>query len=148
MPVRAEYCSPEIMCLADASSWGQGKRDPSLHQQVPEISSAGDLFLWQSAQTLQRKPVVQADSLSMLTVRCAGYPEMTSLAYFASSTACIGAIACLSQQQTARVGNALGMVGVSGGVAATMGALGADAAVYTQIAGVPLALTISSVCSL
>ena len=65
---------------------------------------------------------------------------MTSLAYFASSTACIGAIACLSQQQTARVGNALGMVGVSGGIAATMGALGADAAVYTQIAGAPLAL--------
>ena len=69
------------------------------------------------------------------SLACAGYPEMTSMAYFASSTACIGAIACLSQQQTARVGNALGMIGVSGGIAATMGALGADAAVYTQIAG-------------
>ena len=57
------------------------------------------------------------------------------MAYLVSSGACIGAIACLSQQSTARVGNALGLIGVSGGIAATLGAVGGDAGTYAQIAG-------------
>ena len=65
----------------------------------------------------------------------AGYPEMTNMAYLASSGLCIGAIGCLSNQKTARIGNALGLMGVGGGVAATLGAIGGDAALYGQIAG-------------
>lgn len=64
-----------------------------------------------------------------------GAPEMTNLAYLASSGLCIGAIACLSQQTTARVGNALGMMGVSTGIAATLGIVPASPALFAQIAG-------------
>merc|ERR1712223_901007 len=52
-----------------------------------------------------------------------GYPEIHKMAYLASSLCCVGALAGLSSQPTARLGNALGMIGVSGGVAATLGQL-------------------------
>ena len=51
-----------------------------------------------------------------------GYPEVHQMAYLASGLACIGALGGLSAQPTARLGNALGMIGVSSGVAATIGA--------------------------
>ena len=51
-----------------------------------------------------------------------GASEMATMAYLASSSACIGAIACLAQQKTARLGNALGLLGVSGGVATALAA--------------------------
>ncbi len=43
--------------------------------------------------------------------------------YLGSGLCCVGALAGLSNQTTARLGNALGMMGVAGGVAATLGAL-------------------------
>merc|ERR1712117_870907 len=46
-----------------------------------------------------------------------GYPEVHQMAYLASGLACIGALGGLSAQPTARLGNALGMIGVSSGVA-------------------------------
>merc|ERR1712038_728318 len=52
-----------------------------------------------------------------------GYPEVHQMAYLASSLCCVGALAGLSAQPTARVGNALGMIGVTGGVACTLGQL-------------------------
>ncbi len=60
---------------------------------------------------------------------------MTNMAYLASSGLCIGAIGCLSQQSTARVGNALGIIGVSGGIAATLGTIAGGPAVVAQILG-------------
>ena len=70
-------------------------------------------------------------------MRCvtAGYTEMTNAAYLASAGLCIGSIACLSQQSTARMGNALGLIGVSSGIAATVGLLPSDPAILAQIAG-------------
>merc|ERR1712001_401974 len=44
-----------------------------------------------------------------------GYPEVHTMGYLASSLCCVGALAGLSSQPTARLGNALGMIGVSGG---------------------------------
>merc|ERR1712226_1110935 len=52
-----------------------------------------------------------------------GYPEIPKMAYLTSSLCCVGALAGLSSQPTARLGNALGMIGVSGGVVATLGQL-------------------------
>lgn len=43
--------------------------------------------------------------------------------YLGSGLCCVGALAGLSKQSTARLGNALGMIGVAGGIAATFGAL-------------------------
>jgi hypothetical protein len=45
------------------------------------------------------------------------------MAYLASSLCCIGALGGLSAQPTARLGNALGIIGVSTGIAATLGLL-------------------------
>ncbi|KAK6033422.1 putative NAD(P) transhydrogenase subunit beta [Ostertagia ostertagi] len=55
-----------------------------------------------------------------------GAPCAHSLAYLGSSLCCVGALAGLSSQKTARVGNALGMTGVAGGLAATLGILSPD----------------------
>ena len=63
---------------------------------------------------------------------------MTNAAYLASAGLCIGSIACLSQQSTARMGNALGLIGVSSGIAATVGLLPSDPAILAQIAGMLL----------
>merc|ERR1712212_78375 len=65
-----------------------------------------------------------------------GYPEIHQMAYLASGLACIGALGGLSAQPTARLGNALGMIGVSSGVAATLGLLQPDPEVLTQMAAV------------
>ena len=71
---------------------------------------------------------------------------MTNMAYLASSGLCIGAIACLSNQKTARTGNALGLMGVGGGIAATLGAIGGTAPLYGQIIGTFPQLAHSSRC--
>merc|ERR1712012_238267 len=52
-----------------------------------------------------------------------GYPEIHQIAYLGSGLCCVGALAGLSSQPTARLGNTLGMIGVSGGVIATVGQL-------------------------
>lgn len=51
------------------------------------------------------------------------FPFSLQMMYLGSGLCCVGALAGLSNQKTARLGNALGMIGVVGGVAATLGAL-------------------------
>uniref|UniRef100_A0AAQ5XU16 proton-translocating NAD(P)(+) transhydrogenase n=1 Tax=Amphiprion ocellaris TaxID=80972 RepID=A0AAQ5XU16_AMPOC len=51
-----------------------------------------------------------------------GY-NIEQMMYLGSGLCCVGALAGLSNQTTARLGNALGMMGVAGGIAATLGAL-------------------------
>merc|ERR1711936_694021 len=64
-----------------------------------------------------------------------GYPEVHQMAYLASGLACIGALGGLSAQPTARLGNALGMIGVRSGIASTIGLLQPTPEVLTQMAG-------------
>ena len=61
------------------------------------------------------------------------YPDIHQLAYLASSLACVGAISGLATQKTARIGNVLGLIGVSGGLATTLGILKPELAVLTQM---------------
>ncbi|XP_069631204.1 LOW QUALITY PROTEIN: NAD(P) transhydrogenase, mitochondrial-like [Haliaeetus albicilla] len=51
-----------------------------------------------------------------------GY-NIEQMMYLGSGLCCVGALAGLSTQGTARLGNALGMIGVAGGLAATLGGL-------------------------
>ncbi|XP_069767684.1 NAD(P) transhydrogenase, mitochondrial-like [Narcine bancroftii] len=51
-----------------------------------------------------------------------GY-NIEQMMYLGSGLCCVGALAGLSAQKTARLGNALGMIGVAGGLAATLGAI-------------------------
>ncbi|XP_078283624.1 nicotinamide nucleotide transhydrogenase 2 [Rhinoraja longicauda] len=55
------------------------------------------------------------------TALASGY-NIEQMMYLGSGLCCIGALAGLSTQKTARLGNALGMIGVAGGLAATLGA--------------------------
>lgn len=63
-----------------------------------------------------------------------GYSEIHQMSYLVSSLCCIGALAGLSAQTTSRLGNNLGMIGVSGGIAATLGHIAPSTDVMTQMA--------------
>ncbi|KAJ0181250.1 hypothetical protein K1T71_003335 [Dendrolimus kikuchii] len=71
-----------------------------------------------------------------ITTAMQGYPEVHQMAYLASSLCCVGALAGLSSQSTARKGNYLGMIGVAGGIAATLGALTPSTEVLAQMLAV------------
>ena len=53
--------------------------------------------------------------------------------YFISGLCCVGALGGLSNQKTARSGNALGIIGVSGGIAATLGQIAPSTDLLTQM---------------
>merc|ERR1719251_660932 len=63
-----------------------------------------------------------------------GYPEVHQMAYLASGLSCIGALGGLSSQPTARLGNSLGIIGVTSGIAATLGLLQPNPEVLAQMA--------------
>ncbi len=62
----------------------------------------------------------------------AGY-DMQQIGYLAGSLCCVGALSGLSSQESCRVGNYLGMIGVSTGMLATLYGLKATPEVYTQM---------------
>uniref|UniRef100_A0AAY5EGU2 NAD(P) transhydrogenase, mitochondrial n=1 Tax=Electrophorus electricus TaxID=8005 RepID=A0AAY5EGU2_ELEEL len=61
-----------------------------------------------------------------------GY-SIEQMMYLGSGLCCVGALAGLSAQGTSRLGNALGMIGVAGGIAATLGALKPSQELLTQM---------------
>jgi len=65
-----------------------------------------------------------------------GFKESSAIAASISGLCCIGGIAGLSTQATARMGNMSGMAGVSFGLASAIGSLNWPAATYVQLAGV------------
>ncbi|VDI84121.1 NAD(P) transhydrogenase [Mytilus galloprovincialis] len=62
------------------------------------------------------------------------FPEIHHMTYLASGICCVGALTGLSSQKSARVGNALGMIGVSGGITATLGILQPSMENFVQMA--------------
>ena len=64
-----------------------------------------------------------------------GAEQVHQVAYLASSLCCIGAIGGLAQHSTARAGNALGMIGVGGGILTTVGHMSPSASVFAQMVG-------------
>jgi len=66
----------------------------------------------------------------------AGFPEIHQMAYLVASLCCVGALGGLSSQKTARLGNALGIIGVTGGIAATLGQIAPSTEVLMQMGGV------------
>lgn len=62
-------------------------------------------------------------------------PDVHQMAYLAASLCCVGALTGLSGQSTSRVGNTLGMIGVSSGVAVTLGMLKPPVELLAQMGG-------------
>ncbi|KAJ8398266.1 hypothetical protein AAFF_G00428360 [Aldrovandia affinis] len=76
-----------------------------------------------------------------------GY-SIEQMMYLGSGMCCVGALAGLSTQRTSRLGNTLGMMGVAGGIAATLGALKPSPELLSQMSlamatGGTLGLTIA-----
>lgn len=65
-----------------------------------------------------------------------GLSEVNQIAYLAASLCCVGALGGLSSQKTARLGNTLGIMGVTGGIAATLGIIAPSMEVLAQMGGV------------
>eukprot|EP00658_Telonema_sp_P-2_P037782 TRINITY_DN27159_c0_g1_i6.p1 TRINITY_DN27159_c0_g1~~TRINITY_DN27159_c0_g1_i6.p1 ORF type:complete len:1044 (-),score=338.05 TRINITY_DN27159_c0_g1_i6:371-3502(-) len=65
-----------------------------------------------------------------------GYAEVDKVAAILGGVLCIGGIGGLASQDTARLGNVLGMSGVSLGITSTLFTLDCEPATYAQIAGV------------
>ncbi|XP_078600672.1 NAD(P) transhydrogenase, mitochondrial-like [Branchiostoma floridae x Branchiostoma japonicum] len=62
-----------------------------------------------------------------------GYPEMYNLTCLGASLCCVGALTGLAHQTTSRVGNALGIIGIASGIAATLGIVDVSAETYMQM---------------
>jgi NAD(P) transhydrogenase len=65
-----------------------------------------------------------------------GFKEASAVAATVSGMLCIGGIAGLARQETARMGNVSGMAGVAFGMASAIGSLDWPASTYIQLAGV------------
>ncbi|KAF5373660.1 hypothetical protein D9758_000624 [Tetrapyrgos nigripes] len=65
-----------------------------------------------------------------------GMAGLVQAGYLASSILCIGSLSGLGSQATARQGNALGILGVSSGILASLAAVGFPPEVLVQFAGV------------
>ncbi|EEC04253.1 NAD(P) transhydrogenase, putative [Ixodes scapularis] len=68
------------------------------------------------------------------TAVSSGCTDLEQMMYLGSSLCCVGALAGLSSQKTSRLGNALGMIGVSSGIAATLGSLDLSPELAVQVA--------------
>jgi len=62
------------------------------------------------------------------------HPDIHNMAYLAASLCCVGALGGLSSQPTARLGNMLGMIGVTTGLAATLGQINIGSELAFQMA--------------
>ncbi|KIK19310.1 hypothetical protein PISMIDRAFT_107745 [Pisolithus microcarpus 441] len=73
---------------------------------------------------------------AFLTAASTGMAGLVQAGYLTSSFLCIGSLAGLSSQATARQGNALGILGVMSGILASLLAVGFSPAILAQFAGV------------
>ncbi|KAG6837303.1 hypothetical protein H0H93_011905 [Arthromyces matolae] len=71
-----------------------------------------------------------------LAAASTGMDGLVQAGYLTSSILCIGSLSGLASQTTARQGNALGILGVSSGILASLAAVGFPPAVIAQFAGV------------
>ncbi|MEQ2158785.1 hypothetical protein GOODEAATRI_015922, partial [Goodea atripinnis] len=109
------------------------------------LTAVGGLVLMGGGLTPSSLPETLALAAAFVSsINIAGLTMM----YLGSGLCCVGALAGLSAQNTSRLGNALGMMGVAGGIAATIGALKPSPELLSQMSlamatGGTLGLTIA-----
>jgi NAD(P) transhydrogenase len=69
---------------------------------------------------------------SVLAARWMDVSSVYQMGYLAASLACVGGITGLASQSTSRIGNALGMIGISTGVTTALCSLNFPAPLLTQ----------------
>ncbi|XP_015671704.1 NAD(P) transhydrogenase, mitochondrial [Protobothrops mucrosquamatus] len=101
---------------------------------VSSVNIAGGFLITQRMLDMFKRPTdpPEYNYLYLLpgTVFVGGYGasllggyNIEQMMYLGSGLCCVGALAGLSSQSTSRLGNALGMIGVAAGIAATLGSL-------------------------
>ncbi|XP_039215167.1 NAD(P) transhydrogenase, mitochondrial-like [Crotalus tigris] len=101
---------------------------------VSSVNIAGGFLITQRMLDMFKRPTdpPEYNYLYLLpgTVFVGGYGasllggyNIEQMMYLGSGLCCVGALAGLSSQSTSRLGNALGMIGVAAGIAATLGTL-------------------------
>uniref|UniRef100_W5N6D3 NAD(P) transhydrogenase, mitochondrial n=1 Tax=Lepisosteus oculatus TaxID=7918 RepID=W5N6D3_LEPOC len=126
---------------------------------VSSINIAGGFLITQRMLDMFKRPTdpPEYNYLYLLpgTVFVGGYGasvasgyNIEQMMYLGSGLCCVGALAGLSTPTTSRLGNALGMIGVAGGIAATLGALKPSPELLSQMSlamatGGTLGLTIA-----
>ncbi|CAH8602107.1 unnamed protein product [Heterobilharzia americana] len=84
--------------------------------------------------TIPAATVLAAYGYAVLTMPPSTLADMHQTTYLASSLCCIGALTALSSQKRCRVGNAIGMIGVTSGIMATLGLIQPNAELLIQMA--------------
>jgi NAD(P) transhydrogenase len=83
-------------------------------------------------------PLLLGGGLGLAALSGAASPSLVTTVALASGLGCVGGIACLSNQETARLGVTVGMGGVGVGLAATLATMSLNPAIgagaYTQLA--------------
>ena len=101
-------------------------RDTRPHMHTCGLMSSHDPFCCTKCSLLALAPVHDQPRLCT-----------NQLSRIALAGLCIGSIAALSEQSTARTGNALGLIGVGTGIAATLGGMASgESALLGQAAGI------------
>ncbi|KAF4804663.1 NAD(P) transhydrogenase, mitochondrial [Turdus rufiventris] len=121
---------------------------PALHSPLMSVTNAisGGFLVTQRMLDMFKRPTdpPEYNYLYLLPggVFVGGYAAALSggynieqVMYLGSGLCCVGALAGLSTQGTARLGNALGMIGVAGGLAATLGSLNPSPELLAQMSG-------------
>ncbi|XP_070618180.1 NAD(P) transhydrogenase, mitochondrial-like [Erythrolamprus reginae] len=111
---------------------------------VSSVNIAGGFLITQRMLDMFKRPTdpPEYNYLYLLpgTVFVGGYGasllggySIEQMMYLGSGLCCVGALAGLSSQGTSRLGNALGMIGVAAGIAATLGSLKPSPEVLAQM---------------
>eukprot|EP00918_Siedleckia_nematoides_P064099 GHVU01139424.1.p1 GENE.GHVU01139424.1~~GHVU01139424.1.p1 ORF type:complete len:990 (-),score=156.81 GHVU01139424.1:1277-4246(-) len=113
---------------------------------ISSINIGGGFLVTQRMLDMFKRPTDPPEHMYLYTIPLAallggygaavyagGYPDIHSMAYLAAALSCVGALTGLSSQKTARLGNALGMIGVSSGLVATLGILKPGPELLTQM---------------
>ncbi|XP_074027106.1 NAD(P) transhydrogenase, mitochondrial [Leptinotarsa decemlineata] len=118
---------------------------------VSFINVFGGFLVTKRMLDMFRRPGDPAEYNSLYAIPAAGFmgaygwatmnglAEIHQAAYLAASLCCVGALAGLSSQATSRLGNNLGMIGVAGGIAATLGQIAPSNEVLAQMAACVIA---------
>ncbi|KAK1345323.1 hypothetical protein QTO34_014034 [Cnephaeus nilssonii] len=113
---------------------------------ISSVNIAGGFLVTQRMLDMFKRPLTPRNTTtcicSLLATFVGGYLAALSsgynieqIMYLGSGLCCVGALAGLSTQGTARLGNALGMIGVAGGLAATLGGLNPNPELLAQMSG-------------
>ncbi|KAF8892517.1 NAD(P) transhydrogenase beta subunit-domain-containing protein [Infundibulicybe gibba] len=103
---------------------------------LASVNVAGGFIITKRMLDMFKRPTDPPEYSWLYASPPTGMAGLVQAGYLTSSVLCIGSLSGLGSQMTARQGNALGILGVSSGVLASLAAVGFPAEVLVQFAAV------------